>query len=45
MWHVLVRGEVLVGKPERKTTLERRGRRWKDNIETDFTGTAWGDLD
>jgi hypothetical protein len=37
--------DVLVGKPEGKKLLERRGRRWEDNIETDFTETAWGGLD
>jgi len=34
-----------VGKPEGKTSLEIHGRRWEDNIETDFTETAWDGLD
>jgi hypothetical protein len=45
MWHGLVRGEVLVGKPEGKKSLERRGCRWEDNIEIDFTEKASGGLD
>lgn len=32
-------------KPEGKTSLERRGCRWEDNIETHFTETTWGGLD
>ena len=34
-----------MGKPEGKTSLEIHGRRWEDNIETDFTETAWDGLD
>jgi hypothetical protein len=35
MWHAWGRGEVLVlgGKPEGKRPLERRRRRWEDNIK------------
>jgi hypothetical protein len=40
-----VREEVLVCKPEGKTSLERSGRRWEDNIERDFTEIAWCGLD
>jgi hypothetical protein len=28
---------VLVGKPEGKTPVERRRRRWEDNIKMDLT--------
>jgi hypothetical protein len=40
--HVACRGEgrsmyrVLVGKPERKTPLERSRRRWEDGIKMDL---------
>ena len=56
MWHGLVRGEVLLGKPEGKKSLERRGCRWENNIETDFyrksvrwfglnwSGSGWGQV-
>jgi hypothetical protein len=33
---------VLVGKPERKRPLERRRRRWEDNINIDFQNVGGG---
>jgi hypothetical protein len=33
---------VLVGKPERKKTLENPRRRWEDNIKMDFKEMGWG---
>ena len=40
---------VLVGKPDRKTSLVRPRRRWEDNIKMDFQevrfrGTDWIEL-
>ena len=36
---------ILLGKPEEKRQLGRPGRRWEDNIKTDFqeVGGACGD--
>jgi hypothetical protein len=33
---------VLVGKPEGKRPLERRGRRWEDNIKMDLQEVRCG---
>jgi hypothetical protein len=33
---------VLVGKPEGKTPLGRRRRRWEDNIKMDLYEVGWG---
>ena len=33
---------VLVGKPERKSPLGRRRRRWEDNIKTDLQEVGGG---
>jgi hypothetical protein len=33
---------VLVGRPERKTPLERPRRRWEDNIKMDLQEVGWG---
>jgi hypothetical protein len=33
---------VLVGKPEGKTQLGRRKRRWEDGIKMDLKETGWG---
>jgi hypothetical protein len=35
---------LLVGKPERKTPLGRRRRRWLDNIRMDLVEVGWGDV-
>jgi hypothetical protein len=49
MWHVWgkKRGayRVLVGKPETKRSLERRSRRWENNIKMDIKkgGACWID--
>jgi hypothetical protein len=32
---------VLVGKPERKRSLERPRLRWEDNIKIDLHGVGW----
>jgi len=32
----------VVGKPERKKPLERRRRRWEDNIKMDLQEVGWG---
>jgi hypothetical protein len=45
MWHFLVKREVLVGGLEGKKSLGRLRRRWEDNIEMEFTETAWSGLD
>ena len=34
--------KFLVGKPEGSTPLERRRRRWEDNIKIDFREVGWG---
>jgi hypothetical protein len=34
--------EILVGKPEGKRPLGRRGRRCEDNIKMDFHAVGWG---
>jgi hypothetical protein len=36
MWHVWLRGNVLLGKPEENKSLGRPGLRWEDNIETNL---------
>jgi hypothetical protein len=36
---------ILVGKPEGKRALERRGRRWEDNIKMNFRKMGWGGMD
>jgi hypothetical protein len=33
---------VLVGKPEGKSPLERRRRRWEDGIKVDLREIDWG---
>ena len=35
MWHVCLRGDVLLGKPEGNKQLGRRGLRREDNIKTE----------
>jgi hypothetical protein len=37
--------KILVGKPKRKRTLERPGRRLKDNIMTDFRDVGSASVD
>jgi hypothetical protein len=34
--------EVLVGKPEGKSPLEKPRRRWKDGIKMDLREIGWG---
>jgi hypothetical protein len=49
MWHAWGRGEVLVGRPERRRPLRRHRRRWEDYVKLDFwekgsmgrTGFIW----
>jgi len=36
MWHVWLRGDVLLGKTEGNKPLGRPGLRWEDNIKTDL---------
>jgi hypothetical protein len=36
---------ILVGKPEGKRPLERRRRKWADNIKMDLRETVWGVVD
>ena len=36
MWHVWLREDVLLGKPEGNKPLGRPGLRWEDNIKTDL---------
>jgi hypothetical protein len=36
MWHVWLRGEVILGEPERKRPLGRPRLRWENNIKTDL---------
>jgi hypothetical protein len=36
---------ILVGKPEGKRPLERRRRRWEDNIRMDLREIGWGGVD
>jgi hypothetical protein len=36
---------ILVGKPKRKSTLERPRRRWVNNFKMDLTEIGWGDTD
>jgi hypothetical protein len=36
---------LLVRKPERKRPLERRRRRWVDNIRMDLLEIGWGGVD
>jgi hypothetical protein len=36
---------ILVGKPEGKTPLERRRRRWVDNINIDLREIGWDGVD
>jgi hypothetical protein len=36
---------LLVGKPEGRRPLRRRGRRWVDNIRMDLVEVGWGDVD
>ena len=36
---------VLVGKPEGKRLLERRRRRWEDNIKMDLQEVGCGSMD
>jgi hypothetical protein len=36
---------VLVGKPERKSPLERPRRRWEDGIKTDLKVIGWGGIE
>jgi hypothetical protein len=36
---------VLVGEPEGKRPLERRRRRWADNIRMDLGEVGWGDVE
>jgi hypothetical protein len=36
---------ILVGKPERKSTLGRPGRRWEDNIKMDLQEVGCGGID
>jgi hypothetical protein len=36
---------ILTGKPERKRSLGRRGRRWVDIIKMDLRKTGWGGMD
>jgi len=36
---------VLVGKPERKSPLGRRRRRWEDNIKMDLQEVGCGGMD
>jgi hypothetical protein len=33
--------KILVGKPERKSLLGRRKRRWEDNIRMDLREIVW----
>jgi hypothetical protein len=42
-----VRGayNILVGRPERRRPLERRRRRWEDNIKMDLREIGFGDVD
>jgi hypothetical protein len=41
--HVLcVEERILVGKPEGKSPLERRRRRWVDNITMNLQEIRWG---
>jgi hypothetical protein len=36
---------VLVGEPEERGPLRRRGRGWVDNIKMDLRGVRWGGMD
>jgi hypothetical protein len=36
---------ALVGKPEGRRPLERRRRRWEDNIKMDLREVGWGGMD
>jgi hypothetical protein len=36
---------LLVEKPEGRRPLERRRRRWLDNIRMDLVEVGWGDVD
>jgi hypothetical protein len=36
---------LLVGKPEGRTPLGRRRRRWLDDIRMDVVEVGWGDVD
>jgi hypothetical protein len=36
---------IVMGKAEGKRPLERRRRRWLDNIEIDLTEMGWGGMD
>jgi hypothetical protein len=36
---------LLVGKPEGKSPLGRRRRRWTDNIKMDLGEVGWGGVD
>jgi hypothetical protein len=36
---------ILVGKPERKGSLERPERRWKDNVKMDHRKIVWEGVD
>jgi hypothetical protein len=36
---------LLVGKSEGKRPLERRRRRWEDNIKIDLRDIEWGSMD
>jgi hypothetical protein len=40
-----VNTKVLVGKPERRRTLERPTRRWDDNIKTYLREVEYSDMD
>jgi hypothetical protein len=37
--------KVLVGKPEGRRSLGRRGRRWEDGIRMYLTDIGWGGVD
>ena len=36
---------VLVGRPEEKRPIERRRRRWEDNIKMYLEEVGWGGMD
>jgi hypothetical protein len=45
MWHLWGAGEVLVRKPEGKTSLARYRHRFEDNIKVYLTEMRWCDVD